>query len=73
MQQNQNNQKEQNSTRKLTVYASYMRNANKFTVVPELRLKGHWLKNLGYSPGTRVQITHKGNQLIITFLPHAQV
>jgi len=73
MQQNQNNQKEQSSTRHLTVYASYRRNTNKFKVVPELRLKGQWLKNLGYAPGTRVQITHQGNQLIITFLPNAKV
>lgn len=62
-------QNKQNS-RRLKVYGRAIVNGNKFKTVPEIRLKGQWLKEIGFIPGQNVNVSQNGNCLTITVIPH---
>ena len=51
----------------LKVYSKfrYRRWSNNYTV-PEIRLEGQWLEQLGFEQGNEVLIEQKKNKLIIT-------
>jgi len=56
-----------NKLRILKIYSKfrYRRWGNNYTV-PEIRLEGQWLEQLGFEQGNEVQIEQKNNKLIIT-------
>jgi hypothetical protein len=55
-----------NQHRKLTfTYRSRNLSFNRLQVVPELRLSGLWLQELGFSPGDRVEVISRDRLLII--------
>lgn len=51
----------------LKIYSKfrYRRWGNNYTV-PEIRLEGKWLEQLGFEQGNKVIIEQKNNKLIIT-------
>lgn len=51
----------------LKIYSKfrYRRWGNNYTV-PEIRLEGQWLEQLGFEKGNKVLIEQKNNKLIIT-------
>jgi toxic protein SymE len=51
----------------LKIYSKfrYRRWGNNYTV-PEIRLEGQWLEQLGFEQGNEVLIEQKNNKLIIT-------
>ncbi|WP_108868581.1 SymE family type I addiction module toxin [Aquimarina aquimarini] len=51
----------------LKIYSKfrYRRWGNNYTV-PEIRLEGQWLEQLGFEQGNEVQIEQKNSKLIIT-------
>lgn len=51
----------------LKIYSKfrYRRWGNNYTV-PEIRLEGQWLEQLGFEQGNKVLIEQKNNKLIIT-------
>lgn len=59
--------------RKLKIYRKfrYRRWGNNYTV-PEIRLEGQWLKQLGFKQGNEVLIEQKNNKLVITVLPEKE-
>ena len=56
-----------NKFRILKIYSKfrYRRWGNNYTV-PEIRLEGQWLEQLGFEQGNEVLIEQKKNELIIT-------
>lgn len=67
MQNNQNT----NSQRRLKVYGRTVGRGNRLKQIPEIRLMGQWLKQVGYAPGQTVSIAQEGKCLIISVVPHA--
>lgn len=67
MQNNQNS----NSQRKLKVYGRTVGRGNRLKQIPEIRLMGQWLNQIGYAPGQTVNISQQGNCITITLVPHA--
>lgn len=66
--QNQNPKKQ----RRLKVYQSFRPTVSqRFVSEPEIRLKGKWLKELGFVPGQSIAVKHENNCLTITLVPHA--
>lgn len=66
--QNQNAKKQ----RRLKVYKSLRSNSvNRYVSEPEIRLKGKWLKELGFVPGQSIAVKHENNCLTITLTSHA--
>ena len=58
--------------RRLKVYKSLRANAvNRYVSEPEIRLKGKWLKELGFVPGQSIAVKHENNCLTITLISHA--
>lgn len=56
-----------NRFRKLKIYQKYQaRKWSKYTVVPEIRLEGKWLKELGFEIGKEIKIRQEKNKLTIT-------
>lgn len=55
-----------NRIRKLKIHRKFRARAWDYTTVPEIRLEGRWLENLGFEQGRHVQIRQKRNKLIIT-------
>ena len=57
----------------LKIYSKfrYRRWGNNYTV-PEIRLEGQWLKQLGFKQGNEVLIEQKNNKLVITVLPEKE-
>lgn len=49
-------------SRKLKIYQG---NGKDYAPVPEIRLKGKWLENLGFSIGDTIQADCKNEQIII--------
>lgn len=61
----------QNSQRQLKVYESFRPTNRRYVSEPEIRLKGKWLKELGFVPGQSIAVKHENNCLTITLVPHA--
>jgi toxic protein SymE len=60
-----------NNQRRLKVYQSFRPTASqRFVSEPEIRLKGKWLKELGFVPGQSIAVKHENNCLTITLVPH---
>lgn len=58
--------------RRLKVYKSLRSNSvNRYVSEPEIRLKGKWLKELGFVPGQCIAVKHENNCLTITVVVHA--
>ena len=55
-----------NKFRSLKIYSKYQRRVCKDIIIPEIRLEGIWLKELGFQQGMRVRIEQKTKKLIIT-------
>lgn len=55
-----------NRFRKLKVYAKFRSRRWDYTVVPEIRLEGNWLKKLGFKEGQQVRVEQERNKLTIT-------
>ena len=53
--------------RKLKIYQKQQaREWSKNVIVPEIRLEGKWLKELGFEIGKRIEIKQQKNKLTIT-------
>jgi len=53
--------------RKLKIYQKHQsRDWSRYVVVPEIRLEGKWLKELGFEVGKEIEIKQQKNKLIIT-------
>ena len=55
-----------NRFRKLKIHSKYRPRRWDYTTVPEIRLEGRWLAELGFKEGDRVQIEQQHNKLTIT-------
>ena len=53
--------------RKLKIYQKHQpRDWRRYVVVPEIRLEGKWLKELGFEVGKEIEIKQQKNKLTIT-------
>ena len=52
--------------RKLKIHAKHRLRRWDSTVVPEIRLEGKWLSELGFEQGKQFSIVERKNKLIIT-------
>ena len=52
--------------RKLKIHSKYRTRRWDNTTVPEIRLEGRWLEELGFTEGEQVQIKQQQNKLTIT-------
>lgn len=52
--------------RKLKIHSKFRSRRWDYTTVPEIRLEGKWLEDLGFKEGEQVQIEQQQNQLTIT-------
>lgn len=58
--------------RRLKVYKSLRPTvSNRYVSEPEIRLRGKWLKELGFVPGQNISVKHENNCLTITLIAHA--
>ncbi len=55
-----------NKVRKLKRYTKTRTNRWYLTTVPEIRLEGEWLRELGFEEGEQVQIIQQRRKLTIT-------
>jgi len=54
-------------SRPLAIFSKFRRRRWDNTTVPEIRLEGRWLEDLGFKEGGQVQIEQEAQKLIITF------
>ncbi|MBL7882028.1 SymE family type I addiction module toxin [Chryseobacterium gambrini] len=54
------------NSRKLKIYSRFQKSSNKLIIVPEIRLRGKWLDEIGFGEGKMVNIQQKKNKIIIT-------
>ena len=52
--------------RKLKIHSKFRHRRWDNTTVPEIRLEGRWLDELGFNEGEQVQIKQQHNKLTIT-------
>ena len=52
--------------RKLKIHSKFRYRRWDNTTVPEIRLEGRWLEELGFKEGEQVQIEQEHNKLVIT-------
>jgi toxic protein SymE len=52
--------------RKLKIYQKFQPRERKNITVPEIRLEGKWLKELGFEIGKEIEIKQQQNKLTIT-------
>lgn len=52
--------------RKLKIHSKHRSRRWDYTTVPEIRLEGRWLAELGFKEGDKVQIKQQRNKLTIT-------
>lgn len=53
--------------RKLKIYQKHQtRDWSRYVVVPEIRLEGKWLRELGFEIGKEIEIKQQKNKLTIT-------
>ena len=62
MQSNQNT----NNQRRLKVYGRSVNRGRKLKTVPEIRLMGNWLTQMGYVPGQTISVVLQDQSLTIT-------
>ncbi len=55
-----------NRFRKLKIHSKHRPRRWDYTTVPEIRLEGRWLAELGFKEGDQVQIEQQRNKLTIT-------
>jgi formylmethanofuran dehydrogenase subunit D len=56
-----------NQSRQLRIHRKYSPRArHKYVPVPEIRLSGNWLHDLGFKEGKEVKVAIKKGQLIVT-------
>ncbi|SMG19628.1 SymE family type I addiction module toxin [Arenibacter troitsensis] len=53
-------------TKKLKIYQKFRTRAWDSIVVPEIRLEGKWLQELGFEIGKEIEIKEQRNKLTIT-------
>lgn len=54
--------------RKLKIYKKFQPRERKYTPVPEIRLEGRWLKELGFEIGKEIEIKQQKNKLTIKLI-----
>ncbi|WP_343662620.1 SymE family type I addiction module toxin [Chryseobacterium mucoviscidosis] len=54
------------NSRKLKIYSRFQKSSNRMIIVPEIRLRGKWLDEIGFGEGKMVNIQQKKNKIIIT-------
>ncbi|MCQ4141174.1 type I toxin-antitoxin system SymE family toxin [Chryseobacterium sp. EO14] len=54
------------NSRKLKIYSRFQKSSYKLIIVPEIRLRGKWLDEIGFGEGKMVNIQQKKNKIIIT-------
>jgi toxic protein SymE len=54
------------NTRTLTIHSKYRALTYGSTIIPEIRLEGKWLQELGFKMGQKVKIVMEENRLVIT-------
>uniref|UniRef100_A0AB33L6Z4 Toxin SymE-like domain-containing protein n=1 Tax=Tenacibaculum sp. Pbs-1 TaxID=3238748 RepID=A0AB33L6Z4_9FLAO len=52
--------------RKLKIYQKHQPREWKYITVPEIRLEGKWLEQLGFEIGKEIEIKQQKNRLTIT-------
>ena len=52
--------------RKLKIHCKFRRRENDMTTIPEIRLEGKWLENLGFKIGSKILVKQQRNKLTIT-------
>ena len=52
--------------RHLKVYQKFRTRTRDNTTVPEIRLEGNWLKELGFEIGKEIKVAQQKNKLTIT-------
>ena len=57
-----------NNLRKLKIYQKHQPREWKYIAVPEIRLEGKWLKDLGFEIGKEIEIKQQQNKLTITLI-----
>lgn len=57
-----------NRFRKLKVYQKFRSRTWDNTTVPEIRLEGNWLKELGFEIGKEIEVKQQKNRLTITLM-----
>lgn len=55
-------------SRKLKIYQKFRTRTFDHVKVPEIRLEGNWLKELGFEIGKEIQVKQEKNKLVITVL-----
>ncbi len=53
-------------SRKLKIYKKYRDGASGTVVIPEIRLQGNWLAQLGFEQGKIVTVVLSENKLVIS-------
>lgn len=51
--------------RKLKIYQKHQSRVSKYIVIPEIRLTGKWLAELGFEIGKEIEIKEQKNKLTI--------
>ena len=64
-----NQTKNPNKQKQLKVSSRHQQRQLNYISVPEIRLMGKWLKQLGFLSGQSVTITHKQNKILIVANP----
>jgi toxic protein SymE len=54
------------NSRKLKIHTKYRSRRFDWVPIPEIRLEGKWLENLGFTQGQTVSVELKQNKLTIT-------
>ena len=58
---------QQPGKRQLKVYEKYIsRSYKQYVILPEIRLCGKWLQDIGFDRGQSVTVQHEKNKIIIT-------
>ena len=54
--------------RKLKVYEKFQYRDRRIITIPEIQLKGKWLRELGFEIGKEIEIKQQKNKLTITLI-----
>lgn len=49
----------------LKIYTKYFKRFGYYILLPEIRLSGKWLQNLGFLTGQKISITQEQNRILI--------
>ena len=55
-----------NRFRKLKIHSKFRPRRWDYTTVPEIRLEGRWLADLGFEEGSEVRVEQERRRLVIT-------